>query len=128
MAWAMRQDRQHVLVAVPIQSPLGCELLADVDRSERLRTAHVVGEDGCRRSAGAAAAEVLGVLPQTQGLARLAHRFPNATELLYGMVARRRNDFGRFVGNEARVRADRLLQVLSVTTTAELEGRSRSPI
>jgi predicted DCC family thiol-disulfide oxidoreductase YuxK len=126
VAWALGHDDRNLLVTVPIQSPLGSDLLADVDPSYRLRSAHVVGDDSRRRSAGAAAAEVLGVLPQTQGLARLAHRLPRTTALLYGVVANRRNGFGRLVGNEARVRADRLLQALSVTTAAELEVRSRS--
>lgn len=30
MAWAVRRDHHHVLVTVPIQSPLGSELLVDV--------------------------------------------------------------------------------------------------
>lgn len=128
MAWAVRHDRRNLLVTVPIQSQLGCELLADVEPGDRLRSAHVVGDDGRRRSAGAAAAEVLGVLSQTQGLARLAHRLPRTTALLYGVVAKRRNGFGRLVGDEARLRADRLLRATSVTTTAQLEARSRSPI
>jgi predicted DCC family thiol-disulfide oxidoreductase YuxK len=127
MAWALRRDHRNLLLAVPIQSPLGCELLADIDPSDRLRSAHVVGDDGRRRSAGGAAAEVLRVLPQTQRLARLAQRLPNTTTLLYGVVAKRRSAFGRLVGNEARVRADRLLQASSATTAAELEVRSRSP-
>lgn len=127
MAWALRHDHRKLLVAVPIQSPLGCELLADVEPSDRLRSAHVVGDDGRRRSAGAATAEVLAVLPRTQGLAGLAHRLPSTTALLYGVVAKRRNGFGRLVGNEARLRADRLLQTSSVTTASQLEARSRSP-
>jgi predicted DCC family thiol-disulfide oxidoreductase YuxK len=127
MAWAVRRDHHHVLVTVPIQSPLGSELLVDVDPSERLRSAHVVGDDGRRRSAGVATAEVLGALPQTQGLARLAHHLPNTTALLYGAVAKRRNSFGRLVGKEARLRADRLLQASNVTTATQLKVRSRSP-
>ena len=127
MAWAVRRDHHHVLVTVPIQSPLGSELLADIDLRERLRSAHVVGDDGRRRSAGAAAAEVLGVLPRTQGLARLAHRLPSTTALLYRVVAKRRSGFGRLVSNKARLRADRLLQTTSVTTATQLEVRSRSP-
>jgi predicted DCC family thiol-disulfide oxidoreductase YuxK len=123
----LRHDHRNLLVTVPIQSPLGCELLVDVDPSDRLRSAHVVRDDGRRRSAGAAAAEVLGVLPRMHGLARLAHRLPSTTALLYGVVAKRRNAFGRLVSNEARLRADRLLGASSVTTAAELEVWSRSP-
>jgi predicted DCC family thiol-disulfide oxidoreductase YuxK len=125
MAWAVRHDRDRVLVAVPIQSPLGGELLADMVSSERLRSAHVVGEDGRRRSGGAAGAQVLSALTGTRALGRLARRFPRATELLYRMVATRRHSFGRLVGAEARRRADELLAAQSVSSAAELELRSR---
>jgi predicted DCC family thiol-disulfide oxidoreductase YuxK len=126
MAWAMKRDHNHVLVAVPIQSPLGSELLVDVIPSERLRSAHVVLDDGCRRSGGAAAADVLSVLPLTRILGRLAHNCPRTTALLYGVVAARRESFGRLLGKEARRRADGLLGALSTTTAAELKARSRS--
>jgi predicted DCC family thiol-disulfide oxidoreductase YuxK len=126
MAWAVRRDHRHVLVTVPIQSPLGAELLVDMVASERLRSAHVVRADGRRRSGGAAAAEVLSVLPATRVLGRLAGRMPRSAALLYGAVAARRTSFGRFVGQEARRRADELLAVTSAATAAELELRSRS--
>jgi predicted DCC family thiol-disulfide oxidoreductase YuxK len=126
MAWAVRRDHHHVLVTVPIQSPLGSELLVDVVPSDRLRSVHVVHDDGCRCSGGAAAADVLSVLPPTLLLSRLAHSLPRTTALLYGVVAARRQSFGRFVGKEARRRADCLLRATSATTAAELEVRSGS--
>lgn len=126
MAWAVRRDDRRVLVAVPIQSPLGAELLVDVVPSERLRSAHVVCADGRRRSGAAAAAEVLSVLPATRVLGRLAARMPRTTALVYGAVAARRKSLGRFVGEEARRRADDLLAVTSAASAAELELRSRS--
>lgn len=126
MAWAMRRDHHHVLVTVPIQSPLGSELLVDVVPSDRLLSAHVVRDDGCRRSGGAAAADVLSVLPPTRALGRLARSLPGTTALLYSIVAARRKSFWRLVGNEARRRADDLLGATSVTSEAQLEVRSRS--
>jgi len=42
------------------------------------------------------------------------------------VVAKRRSGFGRLVSNEARLRADCLLQASSVTTARQLEVRSRS--
>lgn len=127
MAWAVRHDRHHALITVPIQSPLGSELLVDVAPAERLRSAHVVGDDGGRRSGGAAAAEVLSVLPAMWLLGRLARRLPGATASLYGAVAARRESVGRLVGGEARRRADDLLTATSVTTAEELPGRDRVP-
>lgn len=109
MAWALRHDRDRVLATAPIQSSLGDELLADMLPSERLCSAHVIRGDGGVRSAGAAAAEVLGALPATRVLGRLAHSFPRATERLYGVVAARRVSIGRLVGRQARRRADELL-------------------
>jgi predicted DCC family thiol-disulfide oxidoreductase YuxK len=126
MAWAVRHDHRHTLVTVPIQSPLGSELLIDVLPGDRLRRAHVVGEDGCLRSGGAAAAEVLSVLPATRALGGLAHSLPRTTALLYDVVASRRQSFGRLVGQDARRRADDLLEGASATTAAQLEARSRS--
>jgi predicted DCC family thiol-disulfide oxidoreductase YuxK len=120
MAWALRRDDRHRLVAVPIQSPLGSELLADLSPGDRLRSAHVVGDDGRRRSGGAAAAAVLSVLPSTRALARLAHGLPGTTASLYSLVAAQRVGFGRFVGDAARQRADRLLGSTSATTASEL--------
>lgn len=125
MAWAVRRDHRHVLVTAPIQSPLGSELLVDVLPGDRLRSAHVVWDDGRRRSGGAAAADVLSVLPSTRVLGRLAHSLPRATAWLYGVVAARRQSFGRLVGREARRRADGLLQASSATTAAELDVRLR---
>jgi hypothetical protein len=122
----MRRDHRDLLVPVPIQSALGSELLADVIPSERLRSAHVIRDDGCRRSGGAAAADVLSVLALTRVLGGLAHSCPGTTTLLYGVVAARRESFGRLVGKEARRRADGLLEVSSATTRAELKARSRS--
>lgn len=127
MAWALRRDDHHTLVTAPIQSPLGCELLADVLPRERLRRAHIVRDDGCRRSGGAAVAEVLSVLPSTRALGRLAHRLPRTTAALYGVVAARRRSFGRLVGKEARRRADDLLEAMSAVTAAELRVRSGVP-
>ena len=126
MAWAVRRDRHHVLAVVPIQSPLGSELLVDVVPSERLRSAHVIRDDGCLRSGGAAVADVLSVLPPTRVLGRLARSLPRTTALLYDVVAARRKGFGRLVGKEARRRADDLLEVPSAPTAAELKARSRS--
>ncbi len=117
VAWAVERDNRHVLVTVPIQSPLGAELLRDVVPSERLRAAHVVREDGRRCSGGTAAAEVLRALPSTRALGRLAGSLPRSTALLYRVVAARRKSFGRLVGKEARRRADALLGLVCAPTS-----------
>ncbi|HXP38001.1 MAG TPA: DCC1-like thiol-disulfide oxidoreductase family protein [Solirubrobacteraceae bacterium] len=126
IAWALRHDARQRLVAVPIQSQLGAELLAELDEDERLRSAHVIDEHGARRSGGAAAADVLSTLAPTRALGRLANLAPAPTSLLYGYVASHRHGVGRFVGVSARRRADELLDAVSVRTAAELDARSRT--
>jgi predicted DCC family thiol-disulfide oxidoreductase YuxK len=126
MAWALRHDDGKRLVAVPIQSALGAELLAELDEHERLRSAHVIDEHGARRCGGAAAADVLSALASTRTLGRLANRAPAPTSLLYSFVASHRHGFGRFVGERARRHADELLDAVSVRTAAELDARLRT--
>ena len=123
MAWALRVDRRHVLVAVPIQSALGAELLDELAPSQRLSSAHVVQEDGRRISGGTAAAMVLAALPPTRALGMLARRLPGTTERLYAVVAGQRTHLGRLVGRRARRRADRLVRAASVTTAEDLKTR-----
>jgi predicted DCC family thiol-disulfide oxidoreductase YuxK len=123
MAWALGHEPRRALVAAPIQSQLGSHLLADLSPSERHAAAHVVRDDGTRESGGSAAAEVFGTLPRTRTLAWLARRLPAPTAALYGLIASHRHGFGRFVGREARRRADRLLEAERVTTVAELDAR-----
>jgi predicted DCC family thiol-disulfide oxidoreductase YuxK len=125
-AWALRHDESGRLLAVPIQSPLGAELLAELSPDERLETAHAIGPCGRRRSGGAAAAEVLEALDRTRLLGRLARGLPGVASRVYGAVAGRRATLGRLLGDRARRRADQLLESASVTTAAELERGSRA--
>lgn len=115
MAWVLRRDRHHVLVPAPIQSATGDELLADLPPSDRMLTAHVIRDDGSRRSGGAAVAEVLCALGQAGVLGRMARRLPQTTELAYRAIAARRKTFGKLVGERARQRADRVLSAHEAT-------------
>jgi predicted DCC family thiol-disulfide oxidoreductase YuxK len=125
MAWALRHDARKRLVAVPIQSPLGAELLVELDEHERLRSAHVIDERGARRSGGAAAADVLSALESTRAFGRLANLAPGPTSSLYSFVASHRHGVGRFVSASARRNADQLLDAASVTKRAELDARTQ---
>jgi predicted DCC family thiol-disulfide oxidoreductase YuxK len=127
MAWALRRDRGHRLIAAAIQSPLGVELLGDLTPDRRLATAHAVGPDGRLRSGGDAVAAVLVSLDGTRLLGRLARSVPGITGYLYDAVASRRTAFGHLVGERARRRADRVVERASVSTSAELESRSPRP-
>lgn len=125
MAWVLRRDARHVLVAVPIQSTRGCELLAAISPNERLRSAHAIAADGRLCSGGAAVAAVLSATERTRALGQLTRALPRTTALLYSVVAARRTSFGRLIGATSRRRADELLATADVAQTAE-QGGSRA--
>jgi predicted DCC family thiol-disulfide oxidoreductase YuxK len=102
----LRWDRRGRLVPVQIQSATGERLLADVPEDERLESWHLVGEDGRLRSAGAAFAPLLRVLPAGRLLAWLPEKFPRAATWGYRYVAGRRQTVSRFVPRHAKVSAD----------------------
>jgi predicted DCC family thiol-disulfide oxidoreductase YuxK len=105
VAWALERDRDHVLTVAPIQSPTGERLLADLEPAERLRSVHVVHDDGRRTSGGAAVREVLGVLPAARRFAPLG-----GAEWAYRLVAAQRGRISRLVPAKSKARADELLE------------------
>jgi predicted DCC family thiol-disulfide oxidoreductase YuxK len=106
MAWALVHDERRALTAEPIQSATGARLLADLSPDERLRSAHVVHDDGRRTSGGAAVLDVLRALPSTRRLGALP---AGPTERVYRLVADHRHHVGRLVPAAAKRRADRVL-------------------
>ena len=96
-AWDGRRER---LRFVPLQSPEADELLSEMDHVRRSASWHVVA-GGEVRSAGAAAAPVLRLLPGGRPLAWLAERLPRTTELVYRWVTARREQLGAMLGREA---------------------------
>jgi predicted DCC family thiol-disulfide oxidoreductase YuxK len=97
LAW----DRRRALRAVAIQSEEGARLLGAVPASERLDSWHLVLPSGELRSAGAAAAPLVSLLPGGGPLALLFERFPRATERAYRYVAAHRDRLARLLGVEA---------------------------
>lgn len=97
----LRWDRRGALRVVPIQSAEGAALLGDMEEERRLASWHLVGEDGVVRSAGAAAAPLLRLLPGGKPMAVIAALFPKSTDRLYRLVARNREKFGRMLGEPA---------------------------
>ena len=96
--WSLKRvlswDRRGRLRPVAIQSDEGERLLAGMDEDERLASWHLVRPDGRVVSAGAAAPELLELLPGGGPLARLTARFPRATARAYRFVADNRSFFG----------------------------------
>lgn len=92
LAW----DRNRALEPVAIQSDRGAALLAGLEPERRLDSLHllIAGE---RRSAGAAVAPILRLLPGGRGPAALAERAPGATDRSYRWVAEHRGRIGRAI-------------------------------
>jgi predicted DCC family thiol-disulfide oxidoreductase YuxK len=102
LAW----DRHRRVRPVAIQSAEGQRLLDDVSEAQRLSSWHLIGPDGRRYSAGAAAAPLLRTLPAGAPLAALLERLPSATESGYAWVAAHRGRLGRLIPAAAKRRAD----------------------
>ena len=96
LAW----DRRRRLRPVAIQSEEGQRLLAPVPPEHRLDSWHLV-VDGEVRSAGAAAAPLLAVLPCGRPLAALLRGSPHATERAYRWVADHRDVVARLLRIDA---------------------------
>ncbi len=95
-------DRRRALRPVEIQSPEGGRLLAGLDTATRMGSWHLVGDDGVPRSAGAAVAPLLRLLPGGRVPAALVARVPRAAEAGYRAVAARRARLGCLVRPRAR--------------------------
>jgi predicted DCC family thiol-disulfide oxidoreductase YuxK len=72
---------------------------------ERMASWHLVLADRTVRSAGAAAPELLRLLPGGRPLAWLLASLPRLTERAYRAVAARRSALGRLISERARERA-----------------------
>ncbi len=102
LAW----DRRRRLRPLDLQDPEAERLLAGMSEPERMASWHLVGSDGEVRSAGAAFAPTLRLLPGGRPLAWLAERAPGPLERGYRFVADHRGFFGRRLSAGAKRRAD----------------------
>lgn len=113
LALLLSWDR-GILRPLPLGTPEADWLLADLTEHERNASWHVVldgDEPGApnRRSAGAALAPALSLLPGGRIPAAFFARFPGTTERAYRWVAGHRGLLGRFVPRRARRWADRVI-------------------
>ena len=93
----LRHDTRGAITAVPIQSPRGDELLADLDPELRLASFHAVAGDR-RTSGGDAFVPVLRAVPRLAPLARVVSLVPlPVLRAGYGFVARHRSTISRLV-------------------------------
>jgi predicted DCC family thiol-disulfide oxidoreductase YuxK len=106
LAW----DRQGRLRPVALDSPEADRLIGEMPREELMASWHLVEPGGEVRSAAAAFAPLLRMLPCGRPLAAVAERFPRATERGYRFVADHRSPMGRLLPARLKRRADELIQ------------------
>ncbi len=97
LAW----DRHGHVRPLPLQDPESDGLLPGMDRQAKMDSWHLVTPDGRIRSAGAAFAPLLRLLPGGRPLAALASAFPRTIERSYRWVSRHRDWLGRRLGTQA---------------------------
>ena len=108
LAW----DRRRALRPVALQSRAEADrLLAGMDDHTRMASWHLVLPDGAVRSAGAAFAPLLRLLPGGRPLARLVEAAQPLVNAAYRFAAGRRSLFGRFVTAGAKRRADERIRL-----------------
>lgn len=110
MAKVLAWDRAGRLRPVSIEGAEGDRLLAGMDPEARMASWHLVTAGGELRSAGAAVAPLMALLPGGRPIAALAARFPRAAERAYRWVADRRSPLGGLLSAGAIRRADRRIE------------------
>ncbi|MFM7718950.1 MAG: thiol-disulfide oxidoreductase DCC family protein [Actinomycetota bacterium] len=94
----LRWDRRGRLAPLALSDPSIPALLPHRTPEERAASWHLVAPDGTARSAGAAVAPLLRLLPGGWLVAWLPAATPRTTERLYRWVARHRATFGAWLG------------------------------
>jgi predicted DCC family thiol-disulfide oxidoreductase YuxK len=111
VAVILRWERASRLRPVALGSEQADELLRGMPEDERMASWHLAlpGPGGSVHSAGAAFRELFLLLPGGRPLARLAARFPGASERGYRWVADHRSPLGRALPAAVRGWADRVI-------------------
>jgi predicted DCC family thiol-disulfide oxidoreductase YuxK len=109
LGWVLRWDRHRRLRPLALDTEEANRLLAEIDPADRGASWHLVGPERTVRSAGAAAPDLLRLLPAGSPGAALLARVPRLTERAYRWVADHRSMLGRPIGERAVARADELI-------------------
>jgi predicted DCC family thiol-disulfide oxidoreductase YuxK len=105
LALVLRADTRRRLRPMPIQSPEGERLLADLSPEHRLASWHLVDDAGRRTSGGDALTALLRELPAGRPLAKLTGARPDLTERAYRWVAEHRSLLSKPIPATAKERA-----------------------
>jgi predicted DCC family thiol-disulfide oxidoreductase YuxK len=101
----LRWDRGARLRPIALQRSDADDLLRELMPAERMASWHLISPTGERRSAGAALAPLLSVLPAGRLPAAVLARFPRLTDRGYRWVAEHRSQLARWVPSRAKQRA-----------------------
>jgi predicted DCC family thiol-disulfide oxidoreductase YuxK len=109
LGWVLRWDRRRRLRPLALDTREASGLLAEIEPERRAASWHLIDPDGRVRSAGAAAPDLLGLLPAGRPFAALLARIPRLTEHAYRWVAVHRGSLGEPLGERSVARADELI-------------------
>jgi predicted DCC family thiol-disulfide oxidoreductase YuxK len=109
LAVLLSWDRANRLSPVPIQSPRGDELLADLTRRDRLKSWHLIDAEGALYSGGAGVPVIFAALPWGALIARIASRLPRTTSRTYDWVVAHRVHLGRLLPRRSHAWAARVI-------------------
>jgi predicted DCC family thiol-disulfide oxidoreductase YuxK len=109
VAVLLKWDRAHQLLAVPIQSAAGEQLLRDMPARDRLESWHLIDDAPAVHSGGNAIPAIFALLPRGTRLARITSRFPRTTSRTYAWIADHRVLLGRMLRTRPRAWATRVI-------------------
>jgi predicted DCC family thiol-disulfide oxidoreductase YuxK len=106
LAGLLRWDGGSRLRPLALQRPEAADLLADLCPTERMASWHLISPAGERWSGGAAASQLLSLLPHGRVPAAAFARFPGLTDRAYSWIAGHRTELSKAVPSAAKRRAD----------------------
>jgi predicted DCC family thiol-disulfide oxidoreductase YuxK len=109
LGWVLRWDRRRRLRPLALDTGEANRLLGALDPDLRAASWHLIDPGGRVLSAGAAAPELLRLVPAGGPAAGLLERLPRLTDRAYRWVADHRSALGKPLGDRAVARADSLI-------------------
>jgi predicted DCC family thiol-disulfide oxidoreductase YuxK len=126
LARVLALDSERRLRPVALRTPEANERLADLTPEERSASWHLIGPDGRRASAGAAAAPLFRLLRGGRIPAALLEHAPTLTERGYRWVANHRSWFGKLIPDAAKRRADERIHQRETSASGRRAARNSS--
>jgi predicted DCC family thiol-disulfide oxidoreductase YuxK len=109
VAVVLRWDREGRLRPVALGTEEASTMLAGMPEAEQMGSWHLAEAGSTVFSGGAAFSPLFRLLPGGDPLARIAERFPGASERGYRWVAGHRSGFGKPIPDRVKRWADRVI-------------------